>query len=174
MSKPFQQGQLDGLCGVYAMVNAVSILCGPLTTRQAQALFSKILQFLETRGSLASYCSQGIVLNDIAAILNQVICQQYPITRFKPFHHQPRVDKRQYLQALDAFLQQPDGVIFTGINGTYNHWTLIHRITDKTLHTYDSDQLHYLLLSSCSMSYETVLKRHWLLPTHTYLLKRKA
>lgn len=162
------------MCGVYALVNAVDVVCGPLGTRRAKALFVEILNLLEARGSLSTYCTDGIGLNDVAALLKQVICKHYPIDRFKPFHRQPLIDKQRYFQTLDALLQQPNSVIYTSINGALNHWTLIQSITDKKLELYDSYNLHYLFLESCSMSHESSLKRHYLYPTHTYLLKRRV
>lgn len=174
MPKPYRQGQLDGLCGVYAMVNAVDVLCGPISKRHAKALFLDILRFLESRGPLAERCTQGIVIHDMAAILNYVVCQQYPIQRSKPFHHRPHVDKQQYLATLAQFLQQPQTIVFAGLEGYLNHWTLIEGITDKTLKTYDSDGIRFLLQRSCSMLHDDEPKLHWLMPTHTYLLKRKS
>lgn len=173
MSKPYRQGQLDGLCGVYALINAVNLLCGPLNERQARALFLDILSFLESRGPLAKRCVHGIVIHDIAAILKHVICVRYPIIRSKPFHKRPFVARDVYLETLQDFLTQQWTIVFSGIDGQFNHWTLISGITDKSIHLYDSDQMHFLLKSCCSTMHEQSLKRHWLLPTHTYLLKRR-
>ncbi|OAI07031.1 hypothetical protein A1353_08390 [Methylomonas methanica] len=174
MPKPYRQGQLDGLCGVYAMVNAVDVLCGPISKRHAKSLFLEILAFLESRGPIAEQCTYGIVVQDMAAILKHVICKQYPIQRSKPFHGRPTVDKQHYLQTLDDFLQQPQTVVLTCIEGYLNHWTLIERITDKALHCYDSYGIRFLLQRSCSMLHDEDEKLHRLMPTHTYLLKRKS
>jgi hypothetical protein len=173
MPKPYRQGQLDGLCGVYALVNAVDVLCGPLSKRQARALFQQILTFLEARGPLAERCTNGIVIHDIAAILKHVICPQYPIHRSKPFHCQARIDKQHYLQTLQAFLQQPQTIALVGLEGYHSHWTLLHRITDKTLMAHDSAGLHYLLQSSCSIYEVGEQKLHWLFPAQTYLLSSR-
>lgn len=174
MPKPYRQGQLDGLCGVYALINAVNVLCGPLTMRQSQALFRDILLFLESRGPLADRCVDGLYIQQIASVLKHVVCQQYPIIRFKPFHRCPRVGIHRYLQTLEDFLSVPNRVVFTAIEGHYSHWTLISRITEHTLQVYDSDAMHCLLKSSCSMIHQQDAKRHWLLPAHTYLLQRKG
>lgn len=173
MPKPYRQGQLDGLCGLYALINAVNVLCGPLTTRQARALFLDILSFLESRGPIAERCVHGVAIHDIAAILKHVICARYPIVRRKPFHRCKRVDSALYLQTLSDFLAHPRTIAFVAIEGYYNHWTLISAITDKSIVLHDSDAMHFLLKSSCSMPHEKDQKRHWLLPTFSYLLQRK-
>lgn len=171
--KPYQQGDLDGLCGVYALVNAVDYLCGPLTKDEAQDLFEQILTYLESRAPLAQRCVEGIMINQIASILKDVICKQYPIQRYRPFHRQPRISKQRYLQTLRKFLRQSNTLVLVALEGHYSHWTLIRRITGRTLITYDSTHLRYLLKRSCSMFNRHVVKRHWLLPTQTYLLKSR-
>ena len=168
---PYQQGDLDGLCGVYALINAVDYLCGPLSDRKARKLFEQILTFLETKAPLASRCTHGIVINEIAGILKSVVCKQYPIKRYKPFHRQPGVNKQRYIKTLSKFLQQPNSIVLLALEGYHGHWTLVYRITDKKLLIYDSGNIHYVLLRSCSMISDDIEKRHWLMPAHTYLLK---
>ena len=183
MNKPFQQGHLDGLCGVYALVNAVHLLCG-LTHEQAQALFLACLSTLDQRGSLARHCVAGLSIHDMTLILKRVICNGYPIVRSKPFHRQPHVDEHLFLQAITEFLEHPHTVVLTSIGGLHDHWTLFSRITPHTIQLYDSGGLNYLLTRSCSCgsgnnssssSIKTDKpKRHQLLPTHTYFLQRRT
>lgn len=172
-SKPFQQGDLDGLCGVYALVNAVNYLCGPLSNREARQLFKQILAYLEGKAPLASRCSNGIVINEVAGILKTVICKQYPIQRFKPFHRLPGVNKQRYIQTLSEFLDEPNSIVFLALEGHHGHWTLVYRITGKRLLIYDSGAIRYVLIQSCSMVSDRAEKRHWLMPAHTYLLRRR-
>ena len=44
--QPYRQGDLDGLCGVYSVVNAVRILCPELDQDGAEWLFAHLLQSL--------------------------------------------------------------------------------------------------------------------------------
>jgi hypothetical protein len=173
MAAPYCQGDLDGLCGVYAVVNAVDCLCGPLAKADAQRLFKCILQQLEAKTSLAQRCTNGLTLAEMTGILNAVICKSYPIIRYKPFHRQPSIDKAQYLQRLKDFLQQPHSIVLIGLSGYHKHWTLIHRMTDKTLMIHDSGSIKTLAHRHCSMMTDTPLLRHWLRPSHTYFLTRR-
>jgi hypothetical protein len=75
MAATYCQGDLDGLCGVYAAVNAVDCLCGPLAKADAQRLFKTILQHLETKTSLAQRCTDGLTLTEMTGTLNAVICK---------------------------------------------------------------------------------------------------
>jgi hypothetical protein len=170
MAKPYRQGTLDSLCGVYALVNAVDYLCGPLTSFQSRKLFRQILLHLDAKGSFVSHCTEGIMINEIASILKYVVCKQYPIKRYKPFHRQPGVNKQHYIETLRQFLAQPNTIVLLVLEGYLGHWTLVQQITDKKLVTYDSLEIRYVLRSSCSMVNDLPEKRHWLMPTNTYLL----
>jgi hypothetical protein len=174
MSGPYHQGELDGgLCGAYALVNAVDYLCGPLSRRTTTQLFKRILAHIETKSSLANHCVDGIALRELAGILKHVVCKQYPIQRSKPFHLQPSVNKRLYLLTLSKFLQQPNTVVLLALNGRYNHWTLVHRITSDSLVMYDSGAIRFLCRRNCSMITDKIKKQYWLIPSHTYLLQRR-
>lgn len=172
MSKPYQQGQLDGLCGVYALVNAVQLLCGPLNVRQSQQLFEQLLSALEKRGSLLHYCTRGITLTELSYLLKQVIGPQYPIIRRKPFHRRPKPPPSHYFRALDQFLAQPHTAALVGMAGAISHWTLLHQVTDSRLLTFDSLGMQYVYRRSCGLIEQEPLRRHWLVPTHTYFLSR--
>ena len=128
-----------------------TICAGLYLIEKRRQLFQQILTHLEARAPLASRCTHGIVINEIAGILKFVICQHYPIQRYKPFHRQPWVNKQRYLQTLREFLQQPNTIVLLALEGYHGHWTLVHQITDKTLMTYDSSEIRYVLINSCSM-----------------------
>lgn len=171
MPGPYRQGELDGLCGIYALVNAVDYLCGPLTKRKARKLFEQVLTHLESRGPLTPRCTWGTTIHEIGGVLKYVICTQYPIKRYKPFHKQSIVSHEVYIRTLSDFLAQPNTIVFLILYGHFNHWTLVKRITKKTLMTHDSSEIHYVLRSSCAMISDETKALHWLIPTHTYFLK---
>ncbi len=173
MQKAYYQGDLDGLCGVYAIINAVDVLCGPLDMDHAQSLFKQILRYLSTQVPIAERLSDGLTLNDVAGIINRVVCRSYPIQRSKPFHGQASVSLSRYWATLQTALIQPHTVVLMGIAGRYNHWTVIQRITDKSLILKDSGRMRYLHRRHCSVFNALGNNnRHWLLPTNTYLLQR--
>ena len=168
------QGDLDGLSGVYALINAVELLCGPLEHDETRHLFRLMLTHLDVRGPLARHCSDGILSNGMASLLSGVVCRYYPIQRFKPFHRQARVSKQQFLDTLAAFLQQPKRLALVGLSGRYRHWTLVYRVTDQTLFTYDSYALPFRVQQACSIpdaaTDAVTAQQPILLASQTYLL----
>jgi len=170
--QPYHQGDLDGLCGVYAIINAVDLLCGPFTADQAQHLFKLILRYLNTQVPLTERFSDGLTLHEVAGIINKVVCRYYPIQRSKPFHGKAYISLGGYWSTLQVALIRPRTVVFIGIAGHHNHWTIIQRMTDKSLILNDSGGMRYIQRRHCSMLNDRNSKRHWLLPTNTYLLQR--
>lgn len=51
--RPYRQGDLDGLCGLYSTVNAVRVLCPEVDTEAAGALFATLMQGLNEAGAAA-------------------------------------------------------------------------------------------------------------------------
>jgi len=47
--KPMRQGDLDGLCGVYAIINAIRWLCPSMSEAQSQKLFVAIMTARQSR-----------------------------------------------------------------------------------------------------------------------------
>ena len=42
--KPYRQGRLDGLCGVYALINALRLLCPRLNEDDCERAFCALIQ----------------------------------------------------------------------------------------------------------------------------------
>ena len=61
--KPYQQGDLNGLCGIYSLINAirlVQIAAGTVRTGECEALFSFAMHRLAERGDLRERLSTGV------------------------------------------------------------------------------------------------------------------
>ncbi len=172
----YHQGDLDSFCGVYAIINAVTLLC-ELDHHQARELFRHVLICLNSQGNkepITERLSDGLKFHDVTCIINKVVCKDYPITRYKPFHKKRNVDLDQYWNTLQAELNQPNSLAFIGIGGHFNHWTLIQRITSKSLILKDSIGMRYLNRRYCTVSKDlNIKKRYWLYPNNTYILKVK-
>ena len=168
---PYRQGELDSLCGLYALVNAVKHLCGPLDKHTAGRLFEQIVRCLEQRASLEQRIIWGTDLSEIGTVLGQVIDPQYPIRRCKGFHGRSRVTVDQFWERLRQFFDEHGGIVLTAVGGEHEHWTLVDRVTVRVLHLYDSDGLRQLHRRCCTTNPDNAERqRHILYPSHTYLL----
>ena len=63
--RPFEQGDLDGLCGVYAVVNAVRHAAYPhrrLSAAESRGLFAALLAELADEGRLRGFVAAGLAV----------------------------------------------------------------------------------------------------------------
>lgn len=169
--KSFKQGNLDSLCGVYALTNATRYLAN-LSHHKSIQLFNEILSFLDNQDILVNTIQNGIFINYVSAILKNLICVQYPIERKKPFHRSPNTDIDQFWQFSQEFLTQNNGIIMIGMGGVHDHWSLIKAMTPKTAYLHDSSGLIRISKHNCS-THDGGEKPHTIYPTQAYFLSMK-
>lgn len=170
---PLQQGDLDAFCGIYAVINAVNYLHGPLRQPNHLHLFELSLRYLAPKRCLIERAvGYGTMIHEIAGLL-KLADQHYPIIRRKPFQQQSTIDLDAFWQQCQQFLAQPHTIILTPLSGTHTHWTLIHRMNNHTLFLWDSSHLKHLAKQHCQMAGHTpLIRRHILSATQTYFLRR--
>lgn len=176
--RPFEQGELDGLCGIYSIINSVRrIFEGKILKDidERNELFLEILNYLyKYHKKNLIFMINGISIQAIAGILRDIIKPQYNITRTRPFDKRPDITLPAFWDAMQSFMKDnPNGSILLGLGGKHDHWTVVESITDKGIHVMDSDGLKHFKRGACTTSARTgVRKRHQLIPTHAYFLSR--
>ena len=170
---PLQQGDLDNFCGIYAVINAVNYLHGPLRRPNKQYLFELSLHYLAPKRCLIERAvGYGTVLNEIGGLL-KLIDPYYPLIRRKPFQRQPHIELDAFWLQCQQFLAQPHTLILTALGGVHDHWTLIYRINETRMFFWDSAHLKYLAKKHCQMATHTpVIRQHIIYATHTYFLRK--
>ena len=150
--QPFEQGRLEGFCGPYCIVNAVHLVCGPLTRRRATQLLQDILRFLDQRVGVVERVDWGFTLGELGGAMRHVLDGHYPIRRCKPFHGRPQVGLDAYWATVQTFIQRHDGAVITAIGGRLDHWTVIRDVTDHQLLLFDSDGRVRVARRYCAMA----------------------
>lgn len=168
--RPYLQGALDGLCAIYSIVNAARII-SDIGEEESKNLFKQILDYLEKSADLGRVLSEGIGLNTVGSILRDVANGRIP-ERNMPFKHRPETCLDEFWSEMMAFL---DGgskrAILIGVGGRmWDHWSIVHAISDRQVYFFDSHKLKSLKRSRCTTVRPTSLRPHLLCPTHTYLL----
>lgn len=169
--RPYIQGTLDGLCAVYSIVNASRIV-SELGDEESKALFRDILAYLEERdGDIRKILTEGVGLTTLGGILRNVAAGRIP-NRAMPFKHHPETSLDEFWDEMTAFLGSGDKrAILIGLGGRlWDHWSIVHAISDKQIYFFDSYRLKALPRSRCSTSHPTAARPHLLCPTHTYFL----
>jgi hypothetical protein len=168
--KPYYQGALDGLCAIYSIVNATRIVAG-IHDEEARLLFRRILVHLEQSKDLSAVLTQGIGLTTIGGILKDVVGKQIQ-HRHIPFKHRPDTPLDEFWSAMANFLDEgPQRAILIGLGGPmWDHWSIIHSISDRQIRFFDSHKLRQLNRNRCTTTRSTSVRPHVLHPTHTYFL----
>ena len=168
--KPFLQGALDGLCAVYSIVNAARIIAD-IDEEEAKELFKKILIYLEKSDDLSRILTEGIGLNTIGGILRDVVNARIR-SRLMPFKHSPETSLDEFWYKMMDFLDgEPKRAVLICISGPmWDHWSIVHSISEKQIYFFDSHKLKRLNRSRCTTTRSKASRPHVLCPTHTYFL----
>ena len=167
---PFQQGGLDSLCGLYSIINAERIV-NRSTDDETQQLFNDLIHYLSRRGLLSKFLIDGIIHKEMLVILNKVVGKKRIANMEVPFRGVPNPDLTTFWKSMQAFLDgTPGRSIILGLQGYHDHWTVIEKITNRSILLYDSALIKRLPRISCTTVYATYQRKHVLLPAQTYFL----
>src|ERR1700748_148459 len=133
--KVHQQGTLDSVCGVYAIINSIALLDPHVDT---DGLFPYLLHKLEHRlctaiihGLNNKELRKWVFAPSIAYCAKQRAKLRYVGCK--------RTSLDEHWQVMQAHCHRHGpGSIVLGIAGTYDHWTCIKEVTERTLMLADS------------------------------------
>ena len=170
----YQQGDLDGLCGVYAIVNALRYLLR-LNREQCQSLFANLVRTL-SQAPPHPYdpLIQGTVFRQLKQLVTAAdqCCAKHQGLSFQARPLRLRREDRT-LGKLWAALDQEIGsgsVAIIGITGRTDHWCVVYRVTPKTLRLLDSWGRSCIRRSRCSV--RMARTRYSLEPGEILLIER--
>ena len=131
--RPYRQGDLDGLCGVYSIVNAVHALCPELDQEGAGWLFAHLMESLnESDVDLSIAVTGGIGRADMGRLVRAAIAYieeeleiRLTVKRL-PKALRLTSNLGELWQAFEASLS-PECVAIIGIAGIHSHWTIAAR-----------------------------------------------
>src|SRR5688572_29673823 len=135
---PFQQGGLDSLCGLYSIINAERFI-NHSTDKESQKLFDSLIHYLARRGLLTKFLIGGIIHTEMLVILKKVVGKRRISSVQIPFRGVHNPDLTRFWKAMQFFLDgTPGRAIILGIQGYHDHWTVIEKITNRSILLYDS------------------------------------
>jgi len=139
---PYIQGYLDGLCGVYSLINAMRIVLN-LSQKESAELFKRIIKCMEERRRISSFVVNGLCPVDIQYALRMVIEPKYPITWSRPYLRRRNLKINSYWQEMLEFINEDDhrAVIMTIHIKQWCHWSVVHGISERQLRFFDSAAL---------------------------------
>lgn len=145
MREPYKQGNLDGLCGVYAVINAIgSILPENNLDKFLPELFNVCINKLDRRTKLAKTIINGMSISMIKEMLND--CMEYMNDRYI-LKYKCICEDRKRIDGIindikNSLSNNKNIAIIIGITcEDFSHWTTINKKFIKTIKFYDSDDI---------------------------------
>jgi hypothetical protein len=176
MTLPFKQGDLDGLCGIYAIVNSVRLLCHEANRTVLSSLFKVLVRALKQvlDKPLATVWS-GLDWRTLSLLVGRSIT--YVRRRLgirlraamPPKLLRRAASVNRVWHGLGKGLNR-NRVAIVCIDGAISHWTVVRAVTVGTLRLFDSSGLHTVRKSCCStVAYR---KRYQLDPSAIMFIER--
>ena len=168
-SLPYRQGSLDGLCGIYAIINAIGLVVGDDAFDPTE-LFRVLIR--RAKGRIGSVIVDGMNQHDFEPYLKGA-CAYLTTCNLKISYSKPSdttVPLRDLWAAIDAHLGgTPQRSVVLGMVGACEHWTCVRRIDAERLHLLDSGDMTTLSRSRLSVRFAG-RRRICLDASRTYLL----
>jgi len=164
--KPLRQGELDGLCGLYAVINALRLgmaETAPLTNARSRELAGLAIDRMYRWRRPSSNISCGMDPKHQRALAN-LIAQHVSGVEADVVFERCTLDRHASID--DAFswveqsLQQGKPVLAL-LSGAHDHFTVIRGITDRSLVLFDSAGRTRLSRAHCGIT----SGRHRIVPT---------
>ena len=150
--KPLQQGNLDGLCGLYSLLNAARLAVPTLPRRTCTCLFREGAHWLYDRGAFPEVLYAGMTIGKLMGLHKAVFQPRIPGLRLKrPFIRSPPANTAEFWERLKTYAEQPGQGVIIGIGRPQlTHWSVVSGVTTAKVMLFDSNGSTYLVRDKCA------------------------
>lgn len=166
-----KQGQFDGLCGLYSIVNAVTLMTEQKVDQEA--LMRAMIEYLERKKELGATFLNGA--NRFRLVRLMGVARTHCLLEFGPrlAWAKPLLNDRDRItgkgltvddfwsRMIEHHRENGDGSIILGLNGRHVHWTCVHSISDRSIKTADSGNENHFSIARIDRRYCTTGKPTW-------------
>lgn len=167
LCSPFAQGDLDNLCGLYAAINAISLVSAPIRQvrrAEAQQLLQTGLAYLERRNGLVDAFLEGMAIQRQRAVtqhLTKAASKALELT----FSAKPLLPAKSAATTEDALNLiakriKAGSAVIVCLENTYWHYTIIAGMSDRRVYLFDSDGMRWVERRSFSLCQSRSMARH--------------
>lgn len=166
--QPYGQGDLDGLCGLYAAVNGLRLVAAerrrPLSDDQCLTLFRHGASFLNEHAKLSAAVRYGLrarlwvqLVVELASKAMRLL--RTPIVAHRPLAAVPAVTIELLIDTARAAIRSGQAVLVL-LKGAYDHYTVVSGVSATRFSLFDSYGYRWVTLASCSLVGEGPARRH--------------
>jgi hypothetical protein len=158
---PYRQGQLDGLCGLYAIINAIRLATHDLTGEFGHDVWRELLLALlgeaEDVVGTATAVVHGIgakPLYELAKAAERHLASEHRVAVTVSRSRGPKHSFNGLIAHLAELTKQPASAVVMELSGDVRHWTVLRRVGKHSLELFDSSGMERVKLASCRLKHE--------------------
>ena len=179
----YRQGNLDSLCGVYAVINSVKAVASTsgcrLTRGECKELFRQLCQVLADGGRLEDALTDGTTIRTFQAMTRRAhdwlaAERRVVLGSRRAFGRAPGGLDHFWTRLQNHAVKEGPGSILIGIGGRMDHMSCIRSINDRAILLVDSDGVKFLRRDRCTVSAPDRRRIHQLFGTQTLLVSHDA
>lgn len=174
-----RQGQLDGLCGLYSVVNAIALMTRDQVRRPGirKLLSNAGIDQLAEEGYLADAFKHGMGFRQLCRLYKAVAAELEALEGISVAYSVAANRK----MGIDAFIDRVTahlavhgpGSVILNVHGAIHHWTVVSAIDARRVHLADCYGFRFFKRTSLTTNSEQAPgRRHELWPTQSLLLRR--
>ena len=165
--RALEQGHLDGLCGLYAIINAVRVAVYPeltLSNRASKRLFERGLILLERKKKVRHTIVNGIDHALWLVMCHAVVAEAEKLTGYRLvvrhlFNHERSWHTRDVIRGIVSSVRQNQPVIIC-LEGRLDHWSVVTQCTPTRFNLFDSAGYRWIFIASLTASDKRPGKAH--------------
>lgn len=169
MIKPFYQGKLDTFCAVYAVLNALRLLCGIRTLKGRDILNATLLSLSLRPAEFSAFLNQTTDYVALVDSLLEELAKPWHLEVIRPFESRGNVDRDFFWQTCQDWLGGQTSLecgktfVFRFLRyltpdkpPVNRHWTTVDRVSSDVIHLFDSSHEAEAILNIRSDGYATI------------------
>ena len=164
-SKPFQQGQKDRLCGIYAGINSIKAVFGK--TAKSEAELQEYMDAWVTHIGAKKFMQYFLNGMNFEQLYQELMTLKNVVYETKQKRHEESKEKGriiyidhvkiikplQFAKVVDDLVNDTDRsrCLIVGLSGKADHWTIVTDITRNGFTTFDSCGLEELVFKDLAI-----------------------
>jgi hypothetical protein len=150
--KPLDQGDLDGFCGIYSIINALTLLFPSAMGEGSRAhVFKVIAKAVVSKWPGPIW--DGTTEKDIRAMLAAAHKDFKETFKWEqPFRYHDFASFDDFKRELKWRIQGDNAFAIVGISKPWEHWTCAHRLTEREMIVTDSCKVKQIALAKCGFA----------------------
>jgi len=174
--EPYKQGDADGLCGAYSLINSARLIMKKLSADDCTSLLDKIIRHVEQKKKVSAVITGGLSVRDMEGVMKKVLPNEFGIKAVRPFRTKKKVTINVFWNEVLKFFNGNNGrkAVIIGIeNHVWDHWTVIESISEKQARLFDSLEIARIDRKRCTTGKRNRNKTYSLGVANTFFLSKE-